>query len=489
MNTDDMQAADAATSDGRSAGRFRRPRVWIAALALAAIAAAAYYQFAASGTPPSPGAASPGGPGGPGGPNGRKGDPFARTQPVRIAAAKTEDIDVYLSGLGTVTAVSTVTVRARVEGQLMRVLFREGQMVRAGDLLAEIDPRPFQVQLTQAEGQMARDQALLANARVDLERYRTLFAQDSVAKQQLDTQQALVRQYEGVVKADQGAVDNARLQLVYTRVTAPIGGRLGLRQVDEGNMVRGGDANGLVVIAQIRPMTTVFSIPEVNLPAVMKRLASGDRLAVDAYDRDGKLKVAAGSLLTVDNLIDPATGTVKLKASFGNEDGALFPNQFVNVKLRVDTLRGATVVPAAAILRGTPGTFVYRVQDDDTVSIRPVKLGPAQGERVAIENGLAPGDKVVVDGTDKLREGARVEAIERNADAAPEAGAAKGARPAAPASPSGGSAEERQKRWAEINARIDRGEFGEDIRKLPEEARKQRMRELRRSREGGGSPN
>lgn len=492
MNTNDTQATDAAPPPRGSSAVFRKPWVrTVATLVIVTSAGATYYAFGPGAATSSSGAA--GGPGGPGGPGGRKGDPTGRAVPVKMAQAKTEDIDVYLSGLGTATAASTVTVRARVEGQLMRVLFREGQMVKAGDLLAEIDPRPLQVQLTQAEGQMARDQALLANAQVDLERYLTLFAQDSVARQQLDTQQALVRQYQGVIKADQGAVDNARLQLAYTHITAPISGRLGLRQVDEGNMVRNGDANGLVVIAQIRPMTTVFSIPEVNLSAVMKRLASGDRLTVDAYDREGKLKIASGTLLTVDNLIDPATGTVKLKASFGNEDGALFPNQFVNVKLRVNTLRGATVVPAAAVLRGTPGTFVYRLQDDNTVSIRPVKLGPAQGERVAIESGLAPGDRIVVDGSDKLREGARVEAIERNADTVAGAGAAagKGARAAAgpggPGGPGAGSAEERQKRWAETNARIDRGEFGEEIKKLPEEARKQRMRELRRGREGGGA--
>lgn len=368
--------------------------------------------------------------------------------PVQIAMAKSEDVAVYLTALGSVTPVGTVTVRSRVDGQLMRVLFREGQTVKAGDLLAEIDPRPFQVQLTQAEGQMARDQALLANAQIDLERYRTLFAQDSVAKQQLDTQQALVKQYEGAVKVDQGVVDNARLQLSYTRITAPVGGRLGLRQVDVGNMVRQSDTNGLVVIAQMRPMTVLFAIPEGSLPAVLKGLTGTAPLPAEAYDRDGKNKLASGSLLSVDNLIDPTTGTVKLRASFGNEDDALFPNQFVNVKLRVEMRHDATVIPQAAVQRGTPGTFVYVVKTSEkvnektdepanekanektanestnekaanekssgktsTVSIRPILLGPVSGEQVVIERGLEPGEQLVVDGADKLREGAAIEAI------------------------------------------------------------------------------
>lgn len=385
---------------------FRKQRHWVALLivVLAILAGTTYYQRTSG-----------------------KEDPAGRMAgnktPVQIATAKSEDVAVYLNALGNVTPVSTVTVRARVEGQLMRVLFREGQTVKAGDLLAEIDPRPFQVQLTQTEGQMARDQALLANAQLDLERYRTLYAQDSVAKQQLDTQQALVRQYEGAVKVDQGAVDNVRLQLGYTRITAPIGGRLGLRQVDVGNMVRQSDANGLVVIAQVRPMTTVFSIPETSLPAVLKGLASGAPLPVEAYDRDGKIKLATGALLSMDNLIDPTTGTVKLKASFGNEDDALFPNQFVNVKLRIDTLRDATVVPQAAIQRGTQGAFVYVVQADETsstVSIRSVQLGPVSGEQIVVERGLTPGEQIVIDGADKLREGAAIEAIVPQSAAAPE---------------------------------------------------------------------
>jgi len=384
--------------------------------------------------------------------------------PVVAVAATTADVGVQLDGLGSVTPVATVTVRSRVDGQLMKLLFKEGQVVKAGDVLAEIDPRPAQVQLSTAEGALARDQALLKNAQVDLERYRVLLQQDSIARQQLDTQEALVRQYEATVKMDHAAIDSARLQLSYSRITAPIGGRLGLRQVDLGNIVRAGDANGLVVITQLQPVTVVFSIPEDSLPAVMKRLKAGEKLPVAAFDRAGKVQLASGMLLTVDNQIDPATGTVKLKAQFANEDLSLFANQFVNVRMLVDTKVGATVVPAAAVQRGTPGTFVYAVDaETKAVSVRKVKLGPAQGEQVAIEEGIRPGTLVVVDGADKLREGAVVEMVVRDTSPPKDSSAA----------------DERLKRWKALNARIDKGEFGEEIRKLPEEERKQKMRELR----------
>ena len=311
-----------------------KKRIWLAGIAFCVLAAAgAVYWYskndgAPAGTGEAPAKAGKGG--------------FSKgggNVPVVAVAAITADVGVQLDGLGSVTPIATVTVRSRIDGQLMKLAFKEGQMVRAGDLLAEIDARPAQVQLATAEGQLARDQALLKNAQIDLERYKTLFQQDSIAKQQLDTQDALVRQYDATLKMDHAAVENARLQLVYSRVTAPISGRLGLRQVDLGNIVRSGDANGLVVITQLQPITVVFSIPEDSLQPVLKKLREGEKrgetLTVAAFDRAGKTQLATGSLLTIDNQIDPATGTVKLKAQFANEDLALFPNQFVNVRMLV----------------------------------------------------------------------------------------------------------------------------------------------------------
>lgn len=343
-------------------------------------------------------------------PPGKKGrDGASRVMPVVAQPALKKDINVYLTALGTATPLKTVTVRSRVDGQLMRVLFREGQLVREGELLAEIDPRPYQAALTQFEGQMARDQALLANARIDLERYRTLLTQDSIAKQLVDTQEAQVRQFEGTVKINQGMVDNARLQLTYSRVTAPIAGRLGLRQMDAGNIVRASDPNGLVVITQLQPITVVYTVAQDNLPAVLKRIQSGERVPVDAFDRDQKVKLASGMLLTVDNQIDTTTGTVKIKAQFSNEDAALFPNQFVNVRMLIDTRRDAITLPSAALQRGARGLFVYVVKEDRTVTLRDVKTGPAENDVTVIESGIEPGELVVVDGMDRLREGAKVE--------------------------------------------------------------------------------
>jgi multidrug efflux system membrane fusion protein len=329
--------------------------------------------------------------------------------PVVAGAAQVGDIPIYLSGLGTVVPQRTVTVRSRVDGELLRVNFTEGQYVKEGELLAQVDPRPFQVQLDQAEGQLTRDQALLANARIDLERYRTLFKQDSIASQQVDTQAALVLQYEGTVRTDKAMVDNARLQLTYARITAPISGRLGLRQTDPGNIVHAADANGVVVITEVQPITVVFTLPQDNLPAVLQRMKGSAKLAVEAWDRGFRAKLASGELLTVDNVIDITTGTVKLKAKFANADLALFANQFVNARMLLDTRKGVITIPSAALQRGSQGSFVYVVKEDNTVSVRPVKLGPADAERVTVESGLAEGERVVTDGMDRLREGARVQ--------------------------------------------------------------------------------
>lgn len=416
---------------------------------------------------------------------GKRGPGDGRPLPVHATPAKRGDIDVLINALGTVTARNTVAVKARVDGQLVRIGFREGQTVKAGEVLAEIDPRPFQVQLDQANGQLLRDEALLANARLDLERYRGLLAKDSIAKQQVDAQESLVRQYEGTVKTDRALAENAQLQLGFTHITAPLAGRAGLRQIDVGNMIHGSDATGLVVITQTQPITVVFAIPADSIAAVIARLRAGELLDVMAFDRDGKTRLASGKLLTVDNQIDVTTGTVKLKAEFGNSDDKLFPNQFVNARLRVETKHDAILIPVSAIQRGTQGTFVYVVGQDQTVAMRPVTIGVISADNVAIDKGLVAGDQVITDGADKLRDGVSVEVTIAGANAPKEKGAQSIKSPGEGVG--GASVDERQKRWAELNARIDRGEFGEDIKKLPEEERKQHMREMRSKRYGGAS--
>jgi multidrug efflux system membrane fusion protein len=327
---------------------------------------------------------------------------------VTDASVQQRDMPIYLTALGTVTPNNTVTVHSMVNGTLQQLGFSEGQQVRAGQMLAQLDPRPYQVQLTQAQGQMAHDQALLANARVDLARYRTLLAQNSIAQQQVATQEALVRQYEGTVEVDRGAIASARLNLSYCRITAPLAGRVGLKQVDLGNVVHSTDANGVVVITQMQPASIVFSLPEGQLTQVRQAIHAGQTLPVEAWDRQNQHKLAEGHLLTTDNQMDTSTGTVKLKAVFSNRDDVLFPNQFVNVRLRTELRSRALVIPLSAMQRGQPGTFVYRINPDQTVSLRVIRPGPADGEQLIVESGLAAGDRIVLDGVDRLREGARV---------------------------------------------------------------------------------
>jgi multidrug efflux system membrane fusion protein len=357
--------------------------------------------------------------GGKGGGKGGKGGRFAGgaggVQPVQAQAARIGDINIVQTALGTATPLRTVIVKPRVDGQLKAILFTEGQIVKAGDPIAQIDPVPFQVALSQQEGNLARDAAQLNNARLDLQRYQTLLEQDSIAKQQVDQQAALVKQLEGTVKVDQAQVDNAKLQLSYTHIEAPIPGRVGLTQVDPGNMVKGSDANGVAIITQFDPMGVVFTIPQDTLPRVLARLRAGEKPPVEAWDREQKAVLAKGALVTTDNQIDVTTGTVKLKAQFPNPQGQLFPNQFVNVRMVIDTLKGVVLVPTAAVQRGNSGTVVYVVKEDSTVALRQVTTGPSEGLNTAITTGLQAGERVITDGVDRIREGAKVEVTEPGA--------------------------------------------------------------------------
>ena len=318
------------------------------------------------------------------------------------------DIGINLNALGTVTSLATVTIRTQISGYLIKIAFTEGQEVKKGDLLAEIDPRPYEAALAQAKGNLARDEALLKGAQVDLARYQGLASQNAIPHQTLDTQIALVSQDQGIVEADRGTVKAAEVNLQYCHIVSPLDGRVGLRQVDQGNYVTPGDASGLVVITQLQPISVLFTLPEDNLQAISKRINDGATLPAAAYDRSGANKLADGVLHTFDSQIDPSTGTIKLRALFQNDTRALYPNQFVNIRLLVDTHKDVVVMPTAGIQRGVPGPFVYLVNDDSTVSVRKVELGITDGNRVEVRSGLAVGDRIVVDGADKLRDGAKI---------------------------------------------------------------------------------
>ncbi len=363
---------------------------------------------------------------GKGGHKSGEGGRFGRigNMPVVVMKARDGDINVFLNGLGAVTPITTITLRSQINGILMDVNYTEGQEVKKGDLLALIDPRPYQVALEQAEGNIMQARSQLTEAKLDLERYKQLSTQDSIASQQVDTQTALVQQDEGLVKVDQAAIDNAKLNLAYCHVTATVDGRVGLRLVDKGNYVTAGDATGLVVLTQLRPITTVFTLPEDNVPDIAKQMKSGTPIQVDAFDRTVTTKLASGTLATMDNVVDPTTGTIKLKANFSNDDDSLFPSQFVNVRMLLTTLHDVLIIPTSAIERGEQGTFVYLVQPDSTVTARTVQLGATEGEKVQVLGGLQAGDQVVIDGADRLKEGTPVE-VQTAAEADPTAGHAK----------------------------------------------------------------
>jgi len=422
----DLPPASRPTLDARPRKRWVQPVLIAVILLVVAIGAWLAWDWTHTSSPAVQAAKAAKGKGGRFG----GGDP-SRAQPVTAVAAHLGDMNVVQTALGTVLAARTATVHARVDGLLQKVAFKEGELIQPGAFLAQIDPAPFQVALEQAEGQLARDVATLNNARLDLERYRTLLAQDSVAGQIADQQAAQVKTLEGTVKMDQANVDNAKLQLSYTHITAPIGGRLGLRQLDEGNIVHSSDANGVAVITQVNPIAVLFTIPQDALPPVLARLRKGEKPTVDAWDRDQKELLSHGTLISTDNQIDVTTGTVKLKAEFPNPEAKLFPNQFVNVRMVVDTHHGVVIVPSAAIQRNAQGTLVWVVRDDSTVNARQVTTGPTEGANTEVVTGLKDGERVITDGVDRIREGSKVEVVQPGAPkpaAAPQADGKQGKR-------------------------------------------------------------
>ena len=372
-------------------------------------------------------------------------------QPVHVASATQGEMPVVLTALGTVTPLATVTVLPQLSGVLQDVYFKEGQMVKKGDVLAQIDPRPYQISLQNAQGTLVRDEALLQTARLDLKRYQTLLAQDSIASQQVDTQASLVRQYEGTVKSDQANIDSFKLDLVYARITAPVSGRVGLRQVDPGNYVTSSLSTGIVVITQLQPISVIFTTSEDNLQQIIQHTQNGEQLSATAYDRANTTPLEVGSLKTMDNQIDTTTGTVRLRALFQNNDSRLFPNQFVNTRLLVDTIKNAVIVPTTAVLNGSMGQFVYVVKDDNTVTVRPVKIGPVDGERTSIQSGLQVGERVVTDGSDRLREGAKITIPAERARGASGVHGASGASGAWGASGASGAHAHRHKHDAQAS--------------------------------------
>jgi membrane fusion protein, multidrug efflux system len=400
---------------------------WLWIIALAAIVAVGFWYF--RGSHASTEAQGPAAPGGSGKGQGRGAGAGGFVVPVVVATAQRGDLPVYFNGLGTVTAFNTVTVHSRVDGQITKINFQEGQFVHQGDSLLEIDPRPYQVQLEQAEGQLAKDQAQLRDVQVNYERYQLLYKEGVIPKQQLDTQGAQVGQFEGSIKADQGVIDSAKLQLVYSRVIAPISGRIGLRLVDVGNIVHATDTNGLLVITQLQPIAVIFALPQDQLPQVAAKLRTGGQLVVDAYDRDDTTKIESGKLLTIDNQIDTTTGTYKLKAIFNNDRNLLFPNQFVNTHLLADVKKNLVIVPASAIQRGPQGTYVYVVRGGNTAKIQTVTIAQATADKVGLSAGLNGGDVVVVDGQDKLQDDSRVSTTTASATPANGQSANSGQQP------------------------------------------------------------